>query len=260
MPLDGGSSRTTETVETETLTKETTTTMTTSSGTETVNVTVTKLCTRTTKITEITSQQPALLSSPAHVCNYSLPLSLVSRRNRASDSSPVPSVSPPSAKSSQSTPRKSRVPASKNTLQTASSVAVPTRSPRMPKYHPVRPIHPDDIELPATPINKFYIVIIGQEPGIFFNWNDAAARVLSVSKNIHFKCATFQEALQRYRDAYYSNEVKCVPNLGTHFLTQGTLDASGSSRSTPCKESASDVEYWRHVDDLSEEMSNVHVA
>ncbi|KAI6096539.1 hypothetical protein EDD16DRAFT_1500192 [Pisolithus croceorrhizus] len=249
--------------------------MTTSSGTETVNVTVTKLCTHTTKITEITSQQPTLLSSPAHVHNYSPPLSLVSRRNWASNSSPVPSVcdravsppsnhdraaAPPSAKSSQSTPGKSRVPASKNTLQTASSVAVPTRSPCTPKYHPVRPIHPNDIKLPATPVNKFYVVIIGQEPGIFFNWNDAAIRVLGVSKNIHFKCATFQEALQRYRDAYYSNEVKCMPNPGTRFLTQGTLDTSGSSRSAPCEESASDVEYWRHVDDLSEEMSNVRVA
>ncbi|KAI6006890.1 hypothetical protein EDD15DRAFT_2190565 [Pisolithus albus] len=80
---------------------------------------------------------------------------------------------------------------------------------------------------------------------LLFLQNDAAARVLGVSKNIHFKCATFQEALQRYRNAYYSNEVRCVPNLGTRFLTQ---------------ESASDLEYWRHVDDLSEEMSNVRVA
>ncbi|KAI6111209.1 hypothetical protein F5141DRAFT_1003494, partial [Pisolithus sp. B1] len=106
----------------------------------------------------------------------------------------------------------------------------------------------------------FYVIIIGQEPGIFFNWNDAAARVLSVSKNIHFKCATFQEALQCYRDAYYSNEVKCVPNPGTRFLTQGTLDMSSSSCPTLCKESASNVEYWRHMADLSEEMSNVHVV
>ncbi|KAI5999677.1 hypothetical protein EDD15DRAFT_2193708 [Pisolithus albus] len=124
-------------------------------------------------------------------------------------------------------------------------VAVPARSPRMSKHLPVRPIHPDDIELPATPVNEFFVVIVGQEPGIFYSWNDAAARVLGVSKNIHFKCATFQEALQRNRNAYYSNEVRCVPNPGTRFLTQ---------------ESASDLEYWRHVDDLSEEMSNVRVA
>ncbi|KAI6018969.1 hypothetical protein BKA83DRAFT_4127533 [Pisolithus microcarpus] len=124
-------------------------------------------------------------------------------------------------------------------------MAVPTRSPRTPKHHPVRPIHPDDIKIPTTPINEFYVVIVGQEPGIFYNWNDAAARVLGVSKNIHFKCTTFQDALQRYKSAYYSNEVKCVPNPGTRFLTQ---------------ESASDVEYWRDMVDLSEEMSNVCVA
>ncbi|KAI6015898.1 hypothetical protein BKA83DRAFT_4546725 [Pisolithus microcarpus] len=235
MPLGaaGASSRTTETSETETVTEETTTTTTTRSGTETVNVTVTKLRTRTTKVTETTSQQPALPPS-AHVHNYSPALSLVSGQNRASDSSPVPSVrdraaAPPSAKSSELTPGKSRVPA-------------------------------NDIKIPTTPVNEFYVVIIGQEPGIFYNWNDAAARVLGVSKNIHFKCTTFQDALQRYKSAYYSNEVKCVPNPGMRFLTQGTLDAPRSSRSTPCEESASDVEYWRDMVDLSEEMSNVCVA
>ncbi|KAI5984421.1 hypothetical protein EDD15DRAFT_2177252, partial [Pisolithus albus] len=118
---------------------------------------------------------------------------------------------------------------------------------------------PDDIELPTTPVHEFYVVIVGQEQGIFYNWNDAAARVLGVSKNIHFKCASFQEALQRYKDAYYSNEVKCVPNPGTRFLSQTTLYAS-SSPSVTFEESASDVEYWKNVDDLSEEMSNIHVA
>ncbi|KAI5997562.1 hypothetical protein EDD15DRAFT_2410951 [Pisolithus albus] len=118
----------------------------------------------------------------------------------------------------------------------------------MPKHRPAQPIHPDDIELPTTPANEFYVVIVGQEPGIFYNWNDAASRVLGVSKNIHFKCATFQEALQRYKDAYYGNEVKCVPNPGTRFLSQSMLNTSSSSRSPPFEESASDVEYWKEVE------------
>ncbi|KAI6008026.1 hypothetical protein EDC04DRAFT_2532577, partial [Pisolithus marmoratus] len=79
---------------------------------------------------------------------------------------------------------------------------------------------PDSIKPPTTPINEFYVVIIGQEPGIFYSWNDAAARVLDVSKNVHFKCSTFQEALQHYKDAYYCNEVKCVAILGMHFYNQ----------------------------------------
>ncbi|KAI6134292.1 hypothetical protein EDD17DRAFT_1495176 [Pisolithus thermaeus] len=129
----------------------------------------------------------------------------------------------------------------------------------MPKHHPAQLIHPDDIELPTTPVHEFYVVIVGQEPGIFCNWNDAAERVLGVSKNIHFKCASFQEALQHYKDAYYSNEVKCVPNLGMHFLSQTTLYAS-SSPSVPFEELTLDMEYWKNVDDLSEEMSNIHVV
>ncbi|KAI6096083.1 hypothetical protein EDD16DRAFT_1479938 [Pisolithus croceorrhizus] len=135
----------------------------------------------------------------------------------------------------------------------------PTKSSCTPKCHPAQLIHPNDIELPTTPVHEFYVVIVGQELGIFYNWNDAAARVLGISKNIHFKCTSFQEALQCYKDAYYSNEVKCVPNPGKHFLSQTMLYAS-SSPSVLFKELALDVEYWKNVDDLSEEMSNIHVA
>ncbi|KAI5982015.1 hypothetical protein EDD15DRAFT_2203342 [Pisolithus albus] len=156
--------------------------------------------------------------------------------------------------------RRPSVPTSRNAPKTGTTATTPTRSSCTPKHRPAQPIHPDDIELPSIPVNEFYVVIVGQEPGIFYNWNDAAARVLGVSKNIHFKCATFQEALRRYKDAYYCNEVKCVPNPGMHFLSQSTSNASSSSRSPPFEESASDVEYWKEVVDLSEEMSNIHVA
>ncbi|KAI5982467.1 hypothetical protein EDD15DRAFT_2377760 [Pisolithus albus] len=271
MPLAetaGVSPHSTETVETETI-EETTTTTTTTSGMETVNVTVTKVRTRTTKITEITPRQPALLLSSPRVHDSSLARSSVSGQNRPSDSSATPthiravmpqSSSHTSAKSSQSVSGRPCVPASRNTPKTGTFATTPTRSSRMPKHRPAQPIHPDNIELPTTPANEFYVVIVGQEPGIFYNWNDAASRVLGVSKNIHFKCATFQEALQRYKDAYYGNEVKCVPNPGTRFLSQSMLNTSSSSRSPPFEESASDVEYWKEVDDLSEVMSNIHVA
>ncbi|KAI5983047.1 hypothetical protein EDD15DRAFT_2152027, partial [Pisolithus albus] len=79
---------------------------------------------------------------------------------------------------------------------------------------------PDNIKPPTIPVNEFYVVIVGQETGIFYSWRDAAARVLGVSKNIHFKCATFQEALRRYKNAYDCNEVQCVPNPGTQFYSQ----------------------------------------
>ncbi|KAI6020773.1 hypothetical protein BKA83DRAFT_4126712 [Pisolithus microcarpus] len=49
----------------------------------------------------------------------------------------------------------------------------------MPKYHSAHPIHPNNIKLPTTPINEFYVVVIGQELGIFYSWNNAAARVPS---------------------------------------------------------------------------------
>ncbi|KAI5985937.1 hypothetical protein EDD15DRAFT_2200318 [Pisolithus albus] len=271
MPLGeaaGALSHSTETVETETI-EETTTTTTTTSGTETVNVTVTKVRTRTTKITEITPRQPALLLPSPHAQDSFPARSSVSGQNRSSDSSATPThvraVVPQtpshiSSKSSQPVSGRPSVPTSRNAPKTGTTATTPTRSSRTPKHRPAQPIHPDDIELPSIPVNEFYVVIVGQEPGIFYNWNDAAARVLGVSKNIHFKCATFQEALRRYKDAYYCNEVKCVPNPGTRFLSQSTSNASSSSRSPPFEESVSDVEYWKEVVDLSEEMSNIHVA
>ncbi|KAI6038117.1 hypothetical protein EDC04DRAFT_2570339, partial [Pisolithus marmoratus] len=118
---------------------------------------------------------------------------------------------------------------------------------------------PNNIKPPTTPINEFYVVIVGQELGIFYSWNDAATRVLGVSKNVHFKCSTFQEALQCYKDAYHCNEVKCMAIPGMHFYSQGTLSTASSPHLTPCEESASDMEYWRNVDNLSEEISKIHV-
>ncbi|KIK26850.1 hypothetical protein PISMIDRAFT_94049 [Pisolithus microcarpus 441] len=49
-------------------------------------------------------------------------------------------------------------------------MATPTRSPPEIKCHSAQPIHPDNIKLPTTPINEFYVVIVGQETGIFYNW------------------------------------------------------------------------------------------
>ncbi|KAI6109941.1 hypothetical protein F5141DRAFT_1215402 [Pisolithus sp. B1] len=238
------------------------------SGTETVNVMVTKVCTCTTKIMEITPWQPALLLSSPSIHDSSPACSSVSSQNQASNSSATPThvqavvpqtSSHTSSKSSQPVSRRPGMPANRNAPKTGTFATTPTKSSHTPKHRPAQPIHPDDIELPTTPVNEFYMVIAGQEPGIFYNWNDAAARVLGVSKNIHFKCASFQEALQCYKDAYYSNEVKCVPNPGMHFLSQSTLTAS-SSHSIPLEESVSDIEYWKDMIDLSEEMSNINVV
>ncbi|KAI5992240.1 hypothetical protein EDD15DRAFT_2168485 [Pisolithus albus] len=164
-------------------------------------------------------------------------------------------------RSSQSLSGQSSAPPSRKSVHTASCVATPTRSPPVPKHRATQPTHPDNIKLPTIPVNEFYVVIVGQETGIFYSWRDAAARVLGVSKNIHFKCATFQEALRCYKNAYDCNEVQCMPNPGTQFYSQGMLNTAHSgARSTPFEESASDVEYWRNVDDLSDEISRFHVA
>ncbi|KAI5994858.1 hypothetical protein EDC04DRAFT_2613125 [Pisolithus marmoratus] len=160
----GPLSHSTETVETESITEETMMMTMTSSGMEMVNITTPKLHTCTTKTMETTSQHPMLLLFTP-TCFQLFPGTI-----------PIRSL--------QLTSRKSQIPTSQNIPQTASSVATPSQFPPTPKYPlAAQPIHPDSIKPPTTPINEFYVVIVGQEPGIFYSWNDAAARVLGVSKN-----------------------------------------------------------------------------
>ncbi|KAI6010154.1 hypothetical protein PISMIDRAFT_118732, partial [Pisolithus microcarpus 441] len=104
--------------------------------------------------------------------------SQASGKNPASISSATPTrvravvAQTPSRSSAtpQSIFRKSSAPPGRNALQTTSSVATPTRSPPEIKCRSVQPIHPDNIKPPTTPVNEFYVVIVGQETGIFYNW------------------------------------------------------------------------------------------
>ncbi|KAI6097336.1 hypothetical protein EDD16DRAFT_1522539 [Pisolithus croceorrhizus] len=213
MPLSeatGALPHSTKTVETETIKETTTTTMT--SGTEMVNVTV-------MKITEIIPWQSALLLSSPSIHNSSPIHSSVSGQNQASDSSTTPThvqavvpqtLSHTSSKSSQLVSGRPGMPTNRNAPKTGAFAMTPTKSSCMPKHCPAQPIHPNDIELPTTPVNKFYMVIAGQELGIFYD-------------------------------------------------CQSMLTAS-SSHSIPLEESASDMEYWKDMIDLSEEMSNINLV
>ncbi|KAI6041992.1 hypothetical protein EDC04DRAFT_3109288 [Pisolithus marmoratus] len=63
----------------------------------------------------------------------------------------------------------------------------------------------------------FYLVIIGQEVGIFYTWKDAALQVLDISGVVHYKCKTFQQALADYTATHRKGELCAIPTPGGPF-------------------------------------------
>ncbi|KAI5989485.1 hypothetical protein EDD15DRAFT_2151392, partial [Pisolithus albus] len=77
--------------------------------------------------------------------------------------------------------------------------------------------HPSDLPRPTSTPEGFYLVIVGQEVGIFYTWKDAALRVLEISGAVYYKCRTFQRALANYTAAYNKGELRAIPKPGGPF-------------------------------------------
>ncbi|KAG1885330.1 uncharacterized protein F5891DRAFT_1201894 [Suillus fuscotomentosus] len=59
--------------------------------------------------------------------------------------------------------------------------------------------HPDELHPPSgVKIHGYYVVTIGQEVGIFFNWLDAKARVDGIKGAAHMHCEHWPDALALY--------------------------------------------------------------
>ncbi|KIO12238.1 hypothetical protein M404DRAFT_76040, partial [Pisolithus tinctorius Marx 270] len=78
-------------------------------------------------------------------------------------------------------------------------------------------LHPLDVPQPTSPPEGFYLVIVGQEVGIFYTWKDAALWDLDISGAVHYKCKTFQQALVDYTAAYNKGELHVIPIPGGPF-------------------------------------------
>ena len=109
-------------------------------------------------------------------------------------------------------------------------------------------------------IQGFYLVTVGRECGIFFSWwvsslvtlifyllswdrDDSHDRTNKVSGACHKRCGTWQEAIQRYRDAYNRGRVKALPEPNSQYWT--TPVATVALRARVGRPSASSDElYW----------------
>ncbi|KIK13840.1 hypothetical protein PISMIDRAFT_40645, partial [Pisolithus microcarpus 441] len=77
--------------------------------------------------------------------------------------------------------------------------------------------HPSDVPRPTSTPKGFYLIIVGQEVGIFYTWKDAALQVLEISGAVYYKCKTFQQALADYTATYDKGELHAIPTPGGPF-------------------------------------------
>ncbi|KAI6104652.1 hypothetical protein EDD16DRAFT_1462819, partial [Pisolithus croceorrhizus] len=96
----------------------------------------------------------------------------------------------------------------------------------------------------------YYLVIVGQEVGIFYTWKDAALHILKISSAVYYKCRTFQQALADYMAAYNKGELHAIPTPSGPFWP--------TALHTPLPVlSKGEQSYWAEVDDLMDVLSQV---
>ncbi|KAI6019242.1 hypothetical protein BKA83DRAFT_4127189 [Pisolithus microcarpus] len=117
--------------------------------------------------------------------------------------------------------------------------------------------HPSRILLPKsnTTVQGYYVIMVGQEVGIFYNWADVAARMNNISGNTHKQCKSFSEVLKVYTRMYNKGCVRAVPIPGGPFWPE----AEHSDSSTSCPSSStSSTEMWSQLGKLPvEALANV---
>ncbi|KAI6011556.1 hypothetical protein BKA83DRAFT_4131665 [Pisolithus microcarpus] len=127
-----------------------------------------------------------------------------------------------------------------------------------PAYTHNPPIpHPSHISLPKsnTAVQGYYVIMVGQEVGIFYNWVDVTACTNNISGNTHKQCKSFSEALKVYTQMYNKGCVRAVPIPGGLFWPE----AEHSDSSTSCPSSStSSTEMWSQLGELPvEALTNI---
>ncbi|KAH7914664.1 hypothetical protein BJ138DRAFT_1123304 [Hygrophoropsis aurantiaca] len=172
--------------------------------------------------------------------------------SRRSPSPPSSRSSPPSSHSSPPSSRSTlsrRESIAESTAQAVSEIRAHLLVPD-PTYTPPIP-HPDDITPPTTVPRGYYVIIVGQEVGIFYRWAHVAERTLNISGSVQSKYPHFEMAKTAYTEAYNSGSVRAVPIYGGPFWRMRAISPPSSPSSS------SDGSLWDRVDDLSVEMSQV---
>ncbi|KIJ58439.1 hypothetical protein HYDPIDRAFT_34188 [Hydnomerulius pinastri MD-312] len=137
-----------------------------------------------------------------------------------------------------------------NTASPAALVLPALGTPRVPAPFELQP--PADGEQ-AT---GCYVVIVGQEVGIFYHWLDSAERVNGVPGGTHKRYNTWDDALQLYTRKYNEGALRIIPIRGSRFWPTSAAPAITTATvappSTTLSPASSDEDLWSHVQDFSE--------
>ncbi|KAG1770794.1 hypothetical protein EV702DRAFT_1202265 [Suillus placidus] len=118
--------------------------------------------------------------------------------------------------------------------------------------------HPDELYLPVgTQVQGYYVVTIGQEVGIFFQWLDAKVCVDEISGASHTRYDHWADALELYTSHYNMGLLHAVPTVGGPFWPVGTTHPTPLPSPTTTASSTNSEDLWSYLEDLSEHMSQV---
>ncbi|KAG1855300.1 hypothetical protein F4604DRAFT_1932362 [Suillus subluteus] len=132
----------------------------------------------------------------------------------------------------------------------ATAVNVVTYIPPIP--HPSELLVPHPDEEP----DAFWIIIIGQEVGIFYHWVDVAECTLGISGAVQVRKETWADALRLYTRKHNEGTVEARPTVGGHFWPPHVSQAAVSPPSLPSptlSSTSSEDSIWTHVEDLPEQ-------
>ncbi|KAH7904825.1 hypothetical protein BJ138DRAFT_1018578, partial [Hygrophoropsis aurantiaca] len=115
---------------------------------------------------------------------------------------------------------------------------------------------PSEIKPPAPGLTPagYWVITVGQEVGIFFQWSDVADRTHNISGNIQSKHRNFTDALAVYTHNFNRRRLKAVPIYGGPYWRMRAQSPTIMPSPTGA---SSDEELWDSLEDLSQEMSQV---
>ncbi|KAG1776950.1 hypothetical protein EV702DRAFT_970665 [Suillus placidus] len=118
---------------------------------------------------------------------------------------------------------------------------------------------PSDIHPPRpdqTP-EGFWVIMVGQEVGVFYRWADVAERTNFVSGNVQKRYASFQQALAAYTAGCDEGRVRAVPLAGGPFWPsppESEPNPPSPTLSVGSSASSDSYDLWLQVEDLTETM------
>ncbi|KAH7904897.1 hypothetical protein BJ138DRAFT_1018480 [Hygrophoropsis aurantiaca] len=207
---------------------------------------------KTKKTTEVTTTRTVEITKSVTTAR------LPPRFTHAPTTTPTNSI-PPSSHPSSPSPSLTHSPVS--TPTSPFTLDLPPPSPPIAAPHLNEHVahipHPSEIQPPAdgTQPSGFWLITVGQEVGIFYDWAEVQLRTSKISGATQYKCSSFQDAMTRYTSHYDRNLLRAIP------VPNGPFWPTALTHS-PAMSATSDVSYssdelWSQVDDISLHLTNL---